>query len=254
MLRLKKYTKPYLPMIFLAIILLYGQANFDLSLPDHLSRIVNVGIQQGGVEDAVPIAIRQTQLDRCQIFMDDENESAVQSHYALKNKNSSDYKDLVKIYPLLKNEPIYLLNTTSKLEREKINMIMAKTLLVVNLIDQIILDHSILEQLNITLRLNISAIPEDMDVWEKLADIHPVYIQRYTAPINEYFNELGDELIIQTAIQAIQIEYLSKQLNSATSQAQNIAVKVIEGASGVKALSAVNEIALEQARNVGAKK
>jgi len=56
------------------------------------------------------------------------------------------------------------------------------------------------------------------------------------------------------AKQAIQIESLSKQLNSATSQAQNIAVKVIEGASGVKALSAVNEIALEQAKNVGAKK
>jgi len=56
------------------------------------------------------------------------------------------------------------------------------------------------------------------------------------------------------AKQAIHIESLSKQLNSATSQAQNIAVKVIEGASGVKALSAVNEIALEQAKNVGAKK
>jgi len=54
--------------------------------------------------------------------------------------------------------------------------------------------------------------------------------------------------------QTIQIESLSKQLNNATSQAQNIAVKVIEGASGVKALSAVNEIALEQAKNVGAKK
>ncbi|GAI50082.1 unnamed protein product [marine sediment metagenome] len=43
-------------------------------------------------------------------------------------------------------------------------------------------------------------------------------------------------------------------MNSATSEVQNIVVKVIEGASGVKALSAVNEIALEQAKNVGANK
>jgi len=43
-------------------------------------------------------------------------------------------------------------------------------------------------------------------------------------------------------------------LNSATSEVQNIVVKVIEGASGVKALLAVNEIALEQAKNVGANK
>ena len=56
------------------------------------------------------------------------------------------------------------------------------------------------------------------------------------------------------AKQATQIESLSKQLNNATSQVQNIAIRAIEGASGVKALSAVNEIALEQAKNVGAKK
>lgn len=56
------------------------------------------------------------------------------------------------------------------------------------------------------------------------------------------------------AKQATQIESLSKQLNNATSQVQNIAVRAIEGASGVKALSAVNEMALEQAKNVDAKK
>ena len=44
----------------MTIILLFAQANFDLALPDYLSRIVNYGIQQGGVENAVPIAIRQS--------------------------------------------------------------------------------------------------------------------------------------------------------------------------------------------------
>lgn len=56
------------------------------------------------------------------------------------------------------------------------------------------------------------------------------------------------------ADQAAQIEALTKQLNSATTQVQNIAVKAIEGASGVKALAAVNEIALEQAKGASAKK
>lgn len=54
--------------------------------------------------------------------------------------------------------------------------------------------------------------------------------------------------------QNMQIDSLAKQLNSATTQVQNIAVKAIEGASGIKALSAVNEIALEQAKNTGIKK
>ena len=53
--------------------------------------------------------------------------------------------------------------------------------------------------------------------------------------------------------QAAQIEALTRQLNKATAQVQDIAVKAIEGASGVKALHAVNEIALEQAKNVSGK-
>lgn len=53
------------------------------------------------------------------------------------------------------------------------------------------------------------------------------------------------------ANQAAQIEALNAQLSKATNQVQEIAVKAIEGASGLKALAAVNEIALEQAKKVG---
>ena len=52
--KLRNYAKPYLPAIALAICLLFLRANADLALPDYLSNIVNVGIQQGGVEDPVP--------------------------------------------------------------------------------------------------------------------------------------------------------------------------------------------------------
>ena len=61
--RMIKYTKPYLLLIALSIGLLYAQANFNLTLPDYLSKIVNVGIQQGGVENAVPKAIREIAID-----------------------------------------------------------------------------------------------------------------------------------------------------------------------------------------------
>ena len=60
MLRLTKYLKPYLLAILIAIALLFAQANADLALPDYLSKIVNNGIQQGGVESAVPKASRQS--------------------------------------------------------------------------------------------------------------------------------------------------------------------------------------------------
>jgi ABC-type multidrug transport system fused ATPase/permease subunit len=50
MFKLMKYVKPYGWMLLFSIALLFAQANLDLALPDYLSRIVNTGIQQGGVE------------------------------------------------------------------------------------------------------------------------------------------------------------------------------------------------------------
>ena len=47
---LKKLTLP----ILLAVILLAVQAQCDLALPDYMSDVVNVGIQQGGIENATP--------------------------------------------------------------------------------------------------------------------------------------------------------------------------------------------------------
>lgn len=59
MTRLAKYIKPYLLLLVLAVALLFVQAYSNLALPDYMSNIVNVGIQQGGVPDAVPTALRK---------------------------------------------------------------------------------------------------------------------------------------------------------------------------------------------------
>ena len=53
MMRLIRYTRPYLGWILLAILLLFAQVNFDLALPDLLSQMVNVGIQQGAGSDFI---------------------------------------------------------------------------------------------------------------------------------------------------------------------------------------------------------
>jgi ATP-binding cassette subfamily B multidrug efflux pump len=91
MIRLARYLKPYLMMILLCIVLLFAQANFDLALPDYLSRIVNTGIQQGGVENAVPAAIRQQEMDKLVIFMSAEDRTQVLDSYDLVDQDSPDY-------------------------------------------------------------------------------------------------------------------------------------------------------------------
>ena len=83
MLRLAKYLKPFIPLLLIAIVLLFVQAVSDLSLPNYLSKIVNVGIQQGGVENAVAKAVRQSEMDRLTLFMTDSDKALVLQHYTL---------------------------------------------------------------------------------------------------------------------------------------------------------------------------
>src|SRR5512138_1372657 len=109
MFKLLKFAKPYWVMLVLAIALLFAQANFDLALPDYLSRIVNTGIQQGGVSDAVPQAIRQSEMNRVVLFMSPADKASVLADYALIDSNSADYQKYVDEYPVLKTEPIYVL-------------------------------------------------------------------------------------------------------------------------------------------------
>lgn len=71
MLKIIKHLKPFIASILLVLGLLFVQAVCDLSLPDYMSNIVNVGIQQGGVDNAVPKVIRKSELDKIKVFLDE---------------------------------------------------------------------------------------------------------------------------------------------------------------------------------------
>ena len=83
MLKLIKYLKSSVGAVLMIVLLLVVQAFCDLSLPDYTSNIVNVGIQQGGVEDAVPDVIRKTELDRILLFITEDEKNEVLDNYTL---------------------------------------------------------------------------------------------------------------------------------------------------------------------------
>lgn len=68
MIKLMKYLKRSAGYVVLIIALLFLQAYCDLSLPDYTSRIVNVGIQQKGIEDGVPEKLRKSSMDSLKLF------------------------------------------------------------------------------------------------------------------------------------------------------------------------------------------
>jgi len=58
-----RFLKPYWLSVVLVIALLFVQANADLALPDYLSRIVNIGIQQNGIEADLPPVLRASTFE-----------------------------------------------------------------------------------------------------------------------------------------------------------------------------------------------
>lgn len=83
MIRIIKHLCKYWYSVLIVIALLFVQAACDLSLPEYTSRIVNTGIQEGGIEDNVPEAMSADTFQHAQLFLEDEDASFVADHYQL---------------------------------------------------------------------------------------------------------------------------------------------------------------------------
>ncbi|MCB9109850.1 MAG: ABC transporter ATP-binding protein [Anaerolineales bacterium] len=220
MVRLAKYVKPYLVMLITAILLLFAQANLDLALPDYLSNIVNTGIQQGGVENAVPVAIRKSEMDRVLIFIDASEKDSILADYTLVDSNSADYETYLAEYPALADGPIYVLNNIDQTEMDRINPIMAKALLTVTGLEQIIADPSKAAQMGGDFgNFDLSKLPPGMDVFTLLKQLPAEQLTKIKDGINSQFETMGESMIIQAAVGTVKTEY--QALGMDTNKLQN---------------------------------
>lgn len=79
--KLFKFMKPYAATILMIIVFLVLQAYCDLSLPGYTSDIVNVGIQQGGIDTAIPEQISVEDMDRLFLFVSEQDQKTVLDAY-----------------------------------------------------------------------------------------------------------------------------------------------------------------------------
>jgi len=207
MIRLAKYLKPYRGMILLSVVLLFAQANFDLALPDYLSDIVNVGIQQGGVENAVPAALRGSQMDKLLLFAGAEEKAAVLAAYTLVDSGSPDYAGAREDYPALEGEAVYLLNDIDEQEIERLNPVMGKALLVVLGIEAMVADPSGMPEMGEDFAFDPAMIPEGRDLFEVLGLLPAAQREGIAAAATERFGALEESMITQAAASAVRAEH-----------------------------------------------
>ena len=107
MLKLKRYLKPYLGLLLVGVALLFGQAMLELTLPNYMSDIVNVGLQQGGITQAAPEVIDSDAMAMMQMFMSEEDKALVNAAYEPLSERE-DAADLKETYPNAGDEDLAL--------------------------------------------------------------------------------------------------------------------------------------------------
>ena len=222
MLKVLKNLKKTLGSVIAIVILLCIQATTDLALPDYTSKIVNIGIQAGGIENAVPKLISKADMEKTLLFT--ENDEEVLSNYTLlgeeKNKEQEKVlnKYLGKDYNVEPNT-IYVLNdideeTENNLEKALSGALMGATTIsneeTANQIKQKILENAQEPQKtymqNMSLVELISNMPE-----EQKSQV----LQEFTKKIDE----MNDSIKEQAAVSSV--KQLYKNIGVDTDKLQN---------------------------------
>lgn len=150
MIKLLKYCKPYLLSVICILLLVFGQVQAELALPDYMSRIVTDGIQYGGITSSTPDALRSSTMDKIFLFVDKNDKQVLLDSYTLVSKGDSSFE---KKYPVVQTEDIYVLHSK---DISKLDEIIAEPLLLI----QTLSNKKMMESLN---------LPEGMDIWSALA-------------------------------------------------------------------------------------
>lgn len=245
MFKILKNLKKSALSVAIIVLLLCVQAWADLTLPDYTSKIVNVGIQQGGIESSAPEVIRKSQMNNLLIFTkEDEN---ILSKYTLISKNSIDEKEFNKYkkkYPILEKEDLYIINELSKDELNKLSTLMSKPLMILSNVTNEQTAEKIKEQLVNTMQgmqeYDEQTIPEAMPTEEIInkqneaignLPIPPAIMNQMSLlellgampqeqfdiifeKIEQSLNGMNDSILEQAAINSVKEEYKAVGMNT----------------------------------------
>ncbi len=204
MLKMFHYMKERWHYIVMIILLLFVQAFCDLSLPDYTSKIVNVGIQQKGIEDGVPDTLRKESMEQISLFLEEEDSEKVKASYE-------------------EDGDIYRLKEITREEREELNQILGIPEMVVSGL----WDDSSKEVAKIKEQLQV---PEEAKLLEVFAQMPKEQLSAMTEGMTEKFEEMPESIVTQSAVLFVEEEYKAQGKDMDALQTQYILI------SGLKML------------------
>lgn len=220
MLKVLKYLKKTWISVIVIVALLCVQAAADLALPDYTSKIVNVGIQQGGIDAAIPEAISKDEMDNLLMFTNDD--SKILDCYKLVSKgtvSNDEYNNYLKEYPALENEEVYVLNKLNKDQKNNLEEMLKKPLVQVYLMQNDQMQEKIKESLFANVPEPQKEAMKDMELMNILKTMPEENLEKITSNINEQIDNMQGTIVDQAAISSVKEEY--KKLNMDVDKIQN---------------------------------
>ena len=188
MLKVLKNLKESALAVIAIILLLIVQANADLALPDYTSKIVNVGIQQSGVENTAPEVIRKSQMDNILKF-------------------TSDDEAILSDYTYVEDEDMYKQNKVNSAEQENLNNLMAKPIMVYQVLTSETYAGAIKEEMLANVPEQQKAMMAQMSMMDIVNGLKEEQINKMMEMIDEKLSSLSGTMLEQAAVSWVKQEY-----------------------------------------------
>ena len=223
MLKVLKNLKKSLGAVIVIVILLCIQASTDLALPDYTSKIVNEGIQAGGMTSAIPEVISKEDMDNMLIFTDKDNE--ILENYILISKNENAYETedkyaekVIKQYygkdDEIKADTIYVLKEITEEQEENLTNIMVNPLMEMTTVTSEQTANKIKEQF-------VQNVPEpqreylqNMSLIEIIEQMPEEQRQQVLTEFTKQIEEMSDSIKEQAVISSVKQIYINAGIDT----------------------------------------
>lgn len=241
MIKVLKNLKESWISVIAIVLLLIIQAAGDLTLPDYTSKIVNVGIQNGGIENVAPEVIRKSEMENLLIFTDDDDK--ILSSYEViskENLNNDEYEKLLKKYPILENEDLYKIKKISSSEQNELDSLMAKPLMMLSSLENEEtaeqMKQQMLEQLSASAQTESNtqmqaqmleqqkAVIQSMSLMEIIKQMSKEQLDEMLETVNQKLDDMQESILEQAAIQEVKNEYKAIGMDTDSIQNQYIII------------------------------
>lgn len=224
MLKVLKNLKESWLSVIAIVLLLIVQAAGDLTLPDYTSKIVNIGIQSGGIENPAPEVIRKSEMDNLLIFTEDD-EQILNDYKEISKENldEKEYEKLVKKYSALENETLYEVKKLNSEEQTQLNNMMTKPLMMLSSLENEETANSMKEQMLSSMPANMpeqqKIAMQNMELIDIIKQMPKEQIDKMLETVNEKLDNMQNSILEQAAIQQVKKEY--KAIGIDTDNLQN---------------------------------